>query len=53
MDADFATSDADLAEADALDAIDFADWAVENARLAILDAINSRITANEKAATLV
>ena len=34
VDADFAASDADLAEADASDAIDFADWAVENARLA-------------------
>jgi hypothetical protein len=53
VDADFAASDADLAEADASDAIDFADWAVENARLAILDAIDARITADEKTATLV
>jgi hypothetical protein len=53
VDADFAGSDADWAEADAYAAIDYADWAVENARLAILDAIDARITANEKAAALV
>ena len=53
VDADFAASDADLAEADAYAAIDYADWAVENARVAILDAIDARITADEKAAALV
>ncbi len=53
MDADFAASDADWAEADAYAAIDYADWAVENARVAILDAIDARITADEKAAALV
>ena len=53
VDADFAASDADWAEADASAAIDYADWAVENARLAILDAIDARITANELAAAVV
>ena len=53
VDADFAASDADWAEADAYAAIDYADWAVENARVAILDAIDARITADEKAAALV
>jgi hypothetical protein len=53
VDADMAASDADWAEADASAAIDYADWAVENARLAILDAIDARVTANEKATTLV
>ena len=36
-----------------LRAIDYADWAVENARLAILDAIDARVTADEKSASLV
>jgi hypothetical protein len=53
VDADMAASDADWAEGDASAAIDYADWAVENARLAILDAIDARVTANEKAAALV
>ena len=53
VDADFAGSDADGAEADAYTAIDFADWAVENARLAILDAIDARVYADEKEAALV
>jgi hypothetical protein len=53
VDADFAASDADGAEADAYAAIDYADWSVENARLAILDAIDARVNADEKAATLV
>ena len=42
-----------LAAADAFSAIDFADWAVENARLAILDAIDARAYADEQAAALV
>ena len=53
VDANMAASDADWAEADASAAIDYADWAVESARLAILDAIDARVTANEKAAALV
>ena len=53
VDAGFAASDADLAEADAYAAIDYADWAVENARVAILDAIDARVSADDKAATLV
>ena len=53
VDADFAESDADWAEADAYAAIDYADWAVENARVAILNAIDARISADEKAAALV
>ena len=53
VDADFAASDADLAEADAYAAIDYADWAVENARVAILDAIDARVTADEKSAAIV
>ena len=42
MDAKVAANDAAWAEADAAEALDFADWAVENAQLAILDAIHSR-----------
>ena len=53
VDADFAASDADMSEADAYAAIDYADWAVENARVAILDAIDARVTADEKAAAVV
>jgi chromosome segregation ATPase len=53
VDANFAQNDADLAEADAYDAIDYADWAVENARVAILDAIDARVSADDKAAALV
>ena len=48
IDADVAASDADLAEAEAADAIDFADWAVENAQLAVLDALYMRARAIEK-----
>src|SRR5262245_54952073 len=40
VNADFSESDALWAEADAYAAIDYADWAVENARLAILDALD-------------
>jgi hypothetical protein len=49
IDADFAASDADLAEAEAADAIDFADWAIENAQLAVLDALYMRARAGGKA----
>ena len=40
LDAKVAASQADGAEADAADAIDFAAWTVDNARLAVLDAID-------------
>jgi hypothetical protein len=53
IDADFAASDADWAAAEAYSAIDNADWAVENARLAILDAIDARVYADERAAAVV
>ena len=53
IDADFAASDADWAAADAYTAIDNAEWAVENARLAILDAIDARAYADERAAAVV
>jgi hypothetical protein len=49
LDAKAAASDADWAEADALDAIDYASWTVENARLAALDALDARAYANERA----
>ena len=42
VDAKVAANDADWAEADAAEALDFADWAVENAQLTILDAIHAR-----------
>lgn len=53
LDANVADSDADWAIADANAAINYADWAVENARLAVLDAIDARIYADERAAALV
>jgi hypothetical protein len=37
------------AAADAADAIDFAAWTVDNARLAVLDAIDARAYADERA----
>ena len=42
MDAKVAGTDADFAEDEAAGALDFADWAVENAQLAILDAVHAR-----------
>jgi hypothetical protein len=48
-DAKEAASEAEFSEADALDAIDYASWAVENARLAVLDALDARAYANERA----
>ena len=51
LDAKLAASQADGAEADAADAIDFAAWTVDNARLAVLDAIDARVYADELAAT--
>lgn len=48
-DAKKAASDADWAEADAADAIEYASWAVDNARLAALDALDARAHADERA----
>ena len=53
MDAKVAASDADWAEADAAEALDFADWAVENAQLSMLDAIHARAYADELAKAAV
>ena len=47
MDAKVAATDADWAEADAAEALDFADWAVGNAQLSILDAIHARAYADK------
>ena len=49
LDARIASTEADAAKADAYSAIDFADWAVENARLAMLDAIDARVYADSLA----
>jgi hypothetical protein len=47
LDTKGAAKEADWAEADAADALDFADWAVENAELAMLDAIHARAYADQ------
>jgi hypothetical protein len=49
LDAKAADREADWAETDAVDALDFASWAVDNARLAMLDAIDARVYADELA----
>ena len=49
LDARGAAVEADWAEADAFDAIDYAEWAIDNARLAVLDAIDCRLRADELA----
>jgi len=49
IDAKLAENDAEWAESDALDAIDYAAWTVENARLAALDALDARVYADERA----
>jgi hypothetical protein len=49
LDAKAAATDADWAEAEAADALDFAEWAVDNAQLAMLDAIDARAYADELA----
>ena len=49
MDAKGAAKEADWAEADAAEALDFADWAVDNAELAMLDAIHARAYADKLA----
>ena len=46
LDAKAAAREADWAEADAADAIDYADWAVDSAQLAMLDAIDARVYAD-------
>lgn len=45
-----AESDAEDAEADAADALDYASWAVDQAQLALLDAIDARSWADARAA---
>ena len=47
VDAKVAVSDANWAEADAADALDFAEWAVGNAQLATIDAIHARAYAEK------
>ena len=49
LDAKTAASEAGWAEADAVDALDFAAWTVSNARLAVLDAIDARAYVDERA----
>ena len=46
-DATLAARQADGAEADAADAIEFAAWTVDHARLAVLDAIDARVYADQ------
>ena len=46
VDAKVAAKDANWAEADSAEALDFADWAVENAQLAMLDAVQARAYAD-------
>ena len=46
-DAKLAARQADGAEADAADAIEFAAWTVDHARLAVLDAIDARVYDDE------
>jgi hypothetical protein len=48
-DAKLAARQADGAEADAADAIEFAAWTVDHARLAVLEAIDARVYADELA----
>ena len=47
IDAKLAEDDAETAEADATAAIDFAGWAIDNARLTSLDAIDARAHADQ------
>ena len=49
LDAKDAAREADWADADAADAIDLAEWAVDNAELALLDAVDARARADELA----
>jgi hypothetical protein len=50
LDAKAAETEAEWAEADALDAISYAQWTVDNARLAALDALDARVQADQLAA---
>jgi hypothetical protein len=50
LDANMAEDDAEGAEEDALDALGYARWAVGQAELAVLDAIDARAWADERAA---
>jgi hypothetical protein len=50
LDAGAAEGNAEWAEADAADAIDFAAWAIDNARVSLLYAIDARVNATERAA---
>ena len=49
IDAEAAAADADRAEVNVADALDFAEWTVENAQLAMLDAIDVRASADQLA----
>jgi ABC-type transporter Mla subunit MlaD len=49
LDANAAATDADWAEQDAADAIDYAVWMVYDAQLAVLDALDARAYADERA----
>ena len=49
MDANAAANEANWIEGDAADAVDYAMWTVDNARLSVLDAIDARAYANELA----
>jgi hypothetical protein len=52
-DARLADIEAAAAEADSAEALNFADWAVENAQLAMLDAIHARAYADQLAKAAV
>ena len=49
LDAKAAATDADWAEEDAVDAIDYATLVVQDAQLAVLDALDARAYADERA----
>ncbi len=49
LDSKAAASEPDWAEAEAADALDFAEWAIDNAQLAMLDAIDARAYADDRA----
>ncbi len=49
LDAKTAATDADWAEQDAADAIDYAEWMIYEAQLAVLDALDARAYADDRA----
>jgi len=49
LDAEAAAADADWAEQDAVDAIDYAALVVQDAQLTVLDALDARAYADERA----